>query len=77
MSTNTIKLASNTGDIYIAPQQTKEYKGIELFGYGYLDWGRITNQSLVRLIDLIDTLQDSGSSESEFQLEEYTLEQDA
>lgn len=77
MSTNTIKLASNTGDIYVAPQQTTTYKGIELFGYGYLDWGRITNQSLVRLIDLIDALQDSGSSEFEFQLEEYTLEQDA
>ena len=71
MSTNTIKLASNEGDKYIAPQQVIIYKGIELFGYGYLDWGTVVNQSLIRLIDSIDTLQDSGMSELQFDLTEY------
>lgn len=71
MSTNTIKLASAEGDKYIAPQQIINYKGIELFGYGYLDWGTIVNQSLIRLIDTIDSLQDSGFSEIQFDLTEY------
>ena len=75
MSTNTIKLSSNTGDLYIAPQQTLSYKGINLFGYGYLDWGTILNQSIVNLIDKVDLLQDSGLSEIKFDLTEYEEEQ--
>ena len=76
MSTNnTIKLSSNTGDKYINPQQTLTYKGYELFGYGYLDWGRVVNQAFVNLIDQIDILKDSGLSEIQFDLEAYTEEQ--
>ena len=75
MSTNTIKLSSATGDKYIGPQQTLIYKGYELFGYGYLDWGRVVNQAFVNLIDQIDLLKDSGLSEIQFDLEEYTEEQ--
>ena len=71
MSINTIKLATAEGDKYINPQQTLVYKNIELFGYGYLDWGTVVNQALVRLIDQIDNLQDSGLSELNFNLEEY------
>ena len=75
MSINTIKLSSVTGDKYIGPQQTLTYKGYELFGYGYLDWGRVVNQAFVNLIDQIDLLKDSGLSEIQFDLEEYTEEQ--
>ena len=75
MSTNTMKLGTNLGDKYIAPQQTITYKGFELFGYGYLDWGRVANQALVNLIDQIDILKDNGLSEAQFDLEEYTEEQ--
>ena len=75
MSTNTIKLSSAEGDKYISPQQTLTYKGIELFGYGYLDWGTVANQSLVTLVDMIDALQDSGLSEIKFDLTEYEEEQ--
>lgn len=75
MSINTIKLSSVEGDIYINPQQTKVYKGVLLFGYGYLDWGTTINQSIVNLIDKIDALQDSGLSEIEFDLTEYEEEQ--
>lgn len=75
MSINTIKLSSITGDKYIGPQQTLTYKGYELFGYGYLDWGRVVNQAFVNLIDQIDLLKDSGLSEIQFDLEGYTEEQ--
>lgn len=75
MSINTIKLSSVEGDIYINPQQTKVYKGVLLFGYGYLDWGTTINQSIVNLIDKIDALQDSGLSEIKFDLTEYEEEQ--
>lgn len=75
MSINTIKLSSVEGDIYINPQQTKVYKGVLLFGYGYLDWGTTINQSIVNLMDKIDALQDSGLSEIEFDLTEYEEEQ--
>ena len=75
MSINTIKLSSTTGDKYIGPQQTLLYKGYELFGYGYLDWGRVVNQAFVNLIDQIDLLKDSGLSEIQFDLEGYTEDQ--
>lgn len=75
MSANTIKLSSNDGDKYISPQQTLTYKGYELFGYGYLDWGRVVNQAFVNLIDQIDILKDSGLSEIQFDLEGYNEEQ--
>ena len=75
MSTNTIKLSSTTGDKYIGPQQTLIYKDYELFGYGYLDWGRVVNQAFVNLIDQLDLLKDSGLSEIQFDLEGYTEEQ--
>lgn len=75
MSTNTIKLSSVNGEKYIAPQQTLTYKGYELFGYGYLDWGRVVNQAFINLIDQIDLLKDSGLSELQFDLEEYNEEQ--
>ena len=77
MSINTFKLSSALGDVYISPQANTTYKDkIELFGYGYLDWGRVVNQSLVTLMDLIDSIQDSGTSEFTFQLEEYEKLQD-
>lgn len=77
MSANTIKLSGIGGDIYIAPQGNTTYKDkLELFGYGYLDWGRVVNQSLVTLYDMIDTIQDSGTSEFTFQLEAYEKDQD-
>ena len=75
MSTNTIKLSSAIGDKYIQPQQTLIYKGFELFGYGYLDWGRVVNQAFINLIDQIDLLKDSGLSELQFDLEGYNEEQ--
>lgn len=70
-TTNTIKLSSDQGDLYINSQQTLAYKGLTLFGYGYLDWGTIVNQSIVDLIDKIDKLQDSGFSEIQFDLNNY------
>ena len=77
MSINTIKLSSNIGDIYVSPQGNTTYKDtIELFGYGYLDWGRVVNQSLVTLMDLIDEIQDNGTSDFAFKLEEYEKTQD-
>ncbi len=77
MSINTFRLSSMEGDVFISPQANTTYKDkIELFGYGYLDWGRVVNQSLVTLMDLIDTMQDSGTSEFTFQLEEYEKTQD-
>ena len=77
MSINTIKLSSNIGDIYVSPQGNATYKDtIELFGYGYLDWGRVVNQSLVTLMDLIDEIQDTGTSDFAFKLEEYEKTQD-
>ena len=45
MSTNTIKVTGSTGEIYISPQTTHTYKNVTLFGYGYLDWGTVVNQS--------------------------------
>jgi len=75
MSLNTIKLSSYEGDKYISPHQTLVYKGVTLFGYGYLDWGTIVNQSIINLMDKIDALQDSGLSELEFDLTEYEEEQ--
>lgn len=75
MSVNTMKLISNTGEIYIDQQQYKRYKNIELFGYGYLDWGRVINQSLITLYDLIDNISDSGQSQFEFDLDNYQEEQ--
>ena len=71
MSVNTIKLSTVQGDIYISPQQTTTYKGITLFGYGYLDWGTVINQSIVTLMDKLDSIEDSGLSEIEFDLSEY------
>lgn len=71
MSTDTIKLSSVQGDKYIAPQQTLTYKNVTLFGYGYLDWGTVVNQSIINLMDSIDALQDSGLSEIKFDLTEY------
>lgn len=68
---NTIKLTSVEGEKYIQPQNTLVYKGITLFGYGYLDWGTIVNQSIIDLMDAIDALQDSGLSEIKFDLTEY------
>ena len=71
MSVNTIKLATAEGDKYINQGQTIIYKDISLFGYGYLDWGTVVNQALVRLIDQVDSLQDSNLSEIQFDLVEY------
>ena len=53
---NTMKIISNQGEVYISQQEHKRYKNIELFGYGYIDWGRVINQSLVTLYDLIDSI---------------------
>lgn len=75
MSANTIKVIGNTGEVYISPQTTQTYKNITLFGYGYLDWGRIINQSLVTLIDNIETLSTGGADQVIFNLENYTEEQ--
>lgn len=75
MATNTITLSTAQGDKSIAPQQTLIYKGITLFGYGYLDWGTVVNQALVNLMDGIDRLQDSGLSEIQFDLTTYEEEQ--
>ena len=72
---NTMKVISNQGEIYISQQEHKRYKNIELFGYGYIDWGRVINQSLVTLYDLIDSIQDGGVSEIEFNLENYEEQQ--
>lgn len=72
---NTMKVISNQGEIYISQQEHKRYKNIELFGYGYIDWGRVINQSLVTLCDLIDNIQDGGVSEIEFDLENYEEQQ--
>lgn len=72
---NTMKVISNQGEIYISQQEHKRYKNIELFGYGYIDWGRVINQSLVTLCDLIDSIQDGGVSEIEFNLENYEEQQ--
>lgn len=72
---NTMKVISNQGDIYISQQEHKRYKNIELFGYGYIDWGRVINQSLVTLCDLIDNIQDGGVSQVEFDLENYEEQQ--
>ena len=47
-----MKVISNQGELYIGQQEHKRYKNIELFGYGYIDWGRVINQSLVTLYDL-------------------------
>lgn len=75
MSANTIKISTQMGDKYIQPQETLTYKNITLFGYGYLDWGRIVNQSIATLMDTIDSLQDSNFSEIQFDLTEYEEEQ--
>ena len=72
---NTMKVISNQGELYIGQQEHKRYKNIELFGYGYIDWGRVINQSLVTLYDLIDSIQDGGVSEIEFNLENYEEQQ--
>ena len=72
---NTMKVISNQGELYIGQQEHKRYKNIELFGYGYIDWGRVINQSLVTLYDLIDSIQDGGVSEIEFDLENYEEQQ--
>lgn len=72
---NTMKIISNQGELYISQQEHKRYKNIELFGYGYIDWGRVINQSLVTLYDLIDSIQDGGVSEIEFNLENYEEQQ--
>ena len=72
MSTNTIKVTGSTGEIYISPQTTQTYKNVTLFGYGYLDWGRVVNQSLVTLMDKVDVLSTSGMSQITFDLETYT-----
>lgn len=72
---NTMKVISNQGELYIGQQEHKRYKNIELFGYGYIDWGRVINQSLVTLCDLIDSIQDGGVSEIEFELENYEEQQ--
>ena len=72
---NTMKVISNQGELYIGQQEHKRYKNIELFGYGYIDWGRVINQSLVTLYDLIDYIQDGGVSEIEFDLENYEEQQ--
>ena len=72
---NTMKVISKQGEIYISQQEHKRYKNIELFGYGYIDWGRVINQSLVTLYDLIDSIQDGGVSEIEFNLENYEEQQ--
>lgn len=71
----TIKLIGQTGEIYITPNQTVEYKGITLFGYNYSDWGTKINQAIVTLIDQVDSLQDGNLSEIQFDLETYTEEQ--
>ena len=75
VETNTIKIVGQTGEFFITPNQTKEYKGITLFGYNYLDWGTKVNQALVTLIDQIDSLQDGNLSEIQFDLESYSEEQ--
>lgn len=72
---NTMKVISNQGEMYISQQEHKRYKNIELFGYGYIDWGRVINQSLVTLCDLIDNIQDGGVSQVEFDLENYEEQQ--
>ena len=72
MSTNTIKVTGSTGEVYISPQTTQTYKNVTLFGYGYLDWGRVVNQSLVTLMDKVDVLSTSGMSQITFDLETYT-----
>ena len=72
---NTMKVISNQGELYIGQQEHKRYKNIELFGYGYIDWGRVINQSLVTLYDLIDSIQDGGVSEIEFDLKNYEEQQ--
>lgn len=70
-----MKVISNQGELYIGQQEYKRYKNIELFGYGYIDWGRVINQSLVTLYDLIDSIQDGGVSEIEFDLKNYEEQQ--
>ena len=72
---NTMKVISKQGELYIGQQEHKRYKNIELFGYGYIDWGRVINQSLVTLYDLIDSIQDGGVSEIEFDLKNYEEQQ--
>ena len=71
MATNTIKLSSGEGDKYISPTQTLVYKNVTLFGYGYLDWGTIVNQSIINLMDAIDNLNTNGLSQIQFDLTEY------
>lgn len=68
---NTMKVISKQGEIYIGQQEHKRYKNLELFGYGYIDWGRVINQSLVTLYDLIDSIQDGGAADIEFDLNNY------
>lgn len=75
MSANTIKVVGSTGEVFILPQTTQTYKSISLFGYGYLDWGRVVNQSLVSLIDKIELISTNGLSQIEFDLETYNEEQ--
>ena len=70
-TTNTIKLSSAEGDKYIGAQQTLVYKGVTLFGYGYLDWGNVVNQSIINLMDSIDNLSTNGLSQIQFDLTEY------
>ena len=49
-------------------QEYKRYKNIELFWYGYIDWGRVINQSLVTLYDLIDSIQDGGAADNKIRI---------
>lgn len=72
---NTMKLVTRTNELYLNQQEHKLYKDIELFGYGYLDWGRVINQSLITLMDKIDTLEDNGSTDLQFDLDSYEEEQ--
>ena len=72
---NTMKLVTRTNELYLNQQEHKLYKDIELFGYGYLDWGRVINQSLVTLMDKIDTLEDNGATDLQFDLDSYEEEQ--
>ena len=65
---NTMKVISKQGEIYIGQQEHKRYKNLELFGYGYIDWGRVINQSLVTLYDLIDSIQDGGAADNKIRI---------
>ena len=59
---------SNTMKVISKQQEYKRYKNIELFWYGYIDWGRVINQSLVTLYDLIDSIQDGGAADNKIRI---------